>query len=364
MTTVSQAGMLVCLVLAAVLLTLPDSASAVQFFVDVGSSAADVQDTVATFQSALGAPNNGNTAGPLPSGRREINWDGGGAVDGTLSGTPFAGFQNRGVFFDTPGTSFLQGPVGPTAALNELSDVFNTDYSGTFAPFSPVRLFVPVGSNVTGANFSIPGSNGTVPATVAGFGAVFSDVDTGATTIEFFDSSNHLITTLTVPAITGNQTFSFGGILLDPSEPGIASLRITTGNAALGVADGGGVDVVAMDDFLFSEPRAVPEPATLLLLGSGLAGLASTAAFRRRRKESRRVKPDANFQGHVQLTMTPISGTVGRNVMAVCDPAYFTDVFELTPSDMGTCIVAVDLVAPGGAALPTPSTLPWPRKES
>jgi hypothetical protein len=302
-TTVSQAGMppdripnrrqarrrtmtaarLVLLALAAVLLTLPDSASALQSFVDVGSSAADIQGTVDSFRSALGALN-GNTPGPLPSGRREINWDGGGAVDGTPGGTPFAVFQNRGVIFETPGSGFLQGPVGPTGALNELSDVFGTDYSGTFATFSPVRLFTPQGSNVTDAKFSIPGSNGTVPATVAGFGAVFSDVDTGATTIEFFDASHNLITTLTVPAAIGNQTFSFGGILLDPSEPGIASLRITTGNAALGVADGRGVDVVAMDDFLFAEPRAVAEPATLVLLGSGLVWLASTAAFRRRRK--------------------------------------------------------------------------------
>jgi hypothetical protein len=263
------AARLVRLALAAVLLTLPDSAGAIQFFVDTGSGAADIQGTVDTFRSALGALN-GNTPGPLPSGRREINWDGGGAVDGALAGTPFAGFQNRGVIFETPGSGFLQGPVGPTAASNELSDVFGTNYSGTFATFSPVRLFVPQGSNVTEADFSIPGSNGTVPATVAGFGAVFSDVDTGATTIEFFDASNNLITTLTVPGVTGNQTFSFGGILLDPSERGIASLRITTGNSPLGLADGGGVDVVAMDDFLFAEPRAVAEPATLFLLGSGL----------------------------------------------------------------------------------------------
>jgi hypothetical protein len=116
--------------------------------------------------------------------------------------------------------------------------------------------------------------NGTVPATVADFGAVFSDVDTGATTSEFFDASNNLITTLTVPAAIGNQTF--GGILLDPSERGIATPRITTGNSALGVADGG-MDVVAMDHFLFAEPRAVPELATLLLLGSSFAWLASTA---------------------------------------------------------------------------------------
>src|SRR4029453_2326087 len=206
------ANRLVRLALAAVLLTLPDSASALQIFVDVGSNAADIQGKVDAFRSALGAPNNGNTLGPLPSGRREINWDGGGAVNGALAVTPFAGFQNRGAIFQTPGSGFLQGPVGPTAASNELSDVFGTNYSGTFASFSPGGVFVAQGSNVTVADFSIPGSNGTVRATVAGFGAVFSDVDTGATTIEFFDASDNLITTLTVPGITGNQTFSFGGI--------------------------------------------------------------------------------------------------------------------------------------------------------
>ena len=34
--------------------------------------------TVDAFRTALGDPNNGNNPGPLASGRREINWDGGG----------------------------------------------------------------------------------------------------------------------------------------------------------------------------------------------------------------------------------------------------------------------------------------------
>ncbi len=77
--------------------------------------------------------------------------------------------------------------------------------------------------------------------------------------------------------------------------------------------------------------------------------------FGRLHWKRQRAKPDANFKGTVQLTMTPITLKAARGAMAVCDPAHFTDVFELSPSDIaGTCTVAVDLVERGGAALATP----------
>jgi len=42
---------------------------------------------------------------------------------------------------------------------------------------------------------------------------------------------------------------------------------------ATGVNDGGDIDLAVMDDFLYAEPRAIPAPATLLLLLAGLLGL-------------------------------------------------------------------------------------------
>ena len=128
----------------------------------------------------LGDPNNLNNPGPLQKGRREINWDGGNpnVLDTTAPVTPFNVFLNtRGSQFTTPGLGLSQAPPsgGPQGGLAVLFG--NPTYGKIFRTFSPSRLFTPVGSNITEASFFIPGTNGTVPATVRGFGAVFTDVD-------------------------------------------------------------------------------------------------------------------------------------------------------------------------------------------
>ena len=89
--------------------------------------------------------------------------------------------NTRGAQFTTPGTGLTQAP--PTADSIQfppggLAGLFNNPTYGTiFSTFSPERLFTPVGSNITEAVFFLPGTNGGVPATVSGFGAVFTDVD-------------------------------------------------------------------------------------------------------------------------------------------------------------------------------------------
>jgi hypothetical protein len=173
-------------------LTLPTMASAVPVVFEVGGSddPSSIQTTVDAFRVALGDPNNGNTAGPLSSGRREINWDGGGSTANAPGGTPFNVFLNtRGGQFTTPGTGFVQAPASASGSGDDLGTFFgNATYDATFSTFSPVRLFVPVASNITDGLFFIPGTGGSTPATVSGFGAVFTDVDLAdSTQIEFFD---------------------------------------------------------------------------------------------------------------------------------------------------------------------------------
>ena len=247
-------------------------------FQAAGPTVASIQGTVDAYRTALGALNASNP-GPLPSGRREINWDGGGANDTTTAPvTPFDVFlDTRGGRFTTPGTGLSQAPPagGPQGGLAGLFD--NPTYGSIFSVFSALRLFTPVDSNITEAFFFVPGTNGGVPATVNGFGAVFTDVDQSdgsgpakrrgnrhaGTLIEYFgaadDHSRHhdhdgrpLFSSF-VPASPGDGSLSFFGIVFDDAR--IARVRITSGNVAPGPDDDRKHDVVVMDDFIYGEPQ-------------------------------------------------------------------------------------------------------------
>ena len=230
-------------------------------FQAAGPIAASIQGTVEAFRSALG-PNNGNEAGPLPSGRREIDWDGGQNNWTTeIARNPFRGFEvSRGALFITPdGIGFVQAPPAadpmlfPPGGLARLFD--NPMYGALVRTFSPPRLFSAIGSNVFEVDFVVPGG-GDTPATTRGFGAVFTRVGEpdGSTLIEYFGADGTLLFSSTVPASPGDGGLSFFGIVFDDAR--IGWVRITSGDAT-GPDHHGQHGIVVMDDLIYGEPQTV-----------------------------------------------------------------------------------------------------------
>jgi hypothetical protein len=95
--------------------------------------------------------------------------------------------------------------------------------------------------------------------------------------LNFLNASGVSLGTFSVP--TANNGLSFFGALF-PGEL-VSQIQIISGNVPLGPSESGAIDIIVMDDFLFSEPAAIPEPTTLLLLGTTMAGL-GLARWRRR----------------------------------------------------------------------------------
>jgi len=232
-------------------------------FQAAGPTAASIQASLEAYRLALGGDNNGIAKGPLTSGRREINWDGGGSTATALGATPLTQFlDGRGSLFVTPGSGFVQ------ATPSGLAQTFaNPTYEKVFQPFSQSRLFSSIGSNVMVVTFFVPGSAGGLVATTRGFGAIFSDVDLpdgsgpsgkrgnrkSSTLVEYYGEDGGLLYSSFVPASPGNAGFSFLGIAFKDAR--VASVRITAGNVAPGANDERSYDVVMTDDFIYGEPQ-------------------------------------------------------------------------------------------------------------
>jgi hypothetical protein len=231
-------------------------------FQAAGPTVASIQASVDAFRAAFGGANNGNAPGPITGGRREINWDGGGATTDAPAPTPFTGFQaNRGALFTTPGTGFVQATVPGL-----VSQFANVSYETRFQFFSPSRVFSAVGSNVTETRFFLPGGQ-NIAALTNGFGAIFSGIDQpdgsgpngprgsrGASTfIEFYDIYGTRLFVSDVPASPG-ASLSFFGVIYPDAR--IARVRITSGDGAPGPDDSALRDIVMMDDFIYGEPVA------------------------------------------------------------------------------------------------------------
>jgi hypothetical protein len=232
-----------------------------------GPTPASIQAAVDQFRADLG-PNNGIVAGSQPGGRREINWDGGGAAASpTIDGSPMTRFAARGATFLTRGIGF-ETSGAPSPEFGDITPL----YSALFAPFSPPRLFIALNTNEMDVVFNVPG-NAAVPAGVTGFGAVFTDVDSATSTrMQFFAPDGALLFERAVPAAAGNETLSFLGVSFDKGEI-VGRVHIVSGNTALGPDESDIRDLVAMDDFIYAEPVSIdglvisPESGTVFQIG-------------------------------------------------------------------------------------------------
>lgn len=227
-----------------------------------GANAAAIQATVDQFRQDLGGANNG-VGGSFTSGRREINWDG---VPDSFSAPNFlpVNFFNanspRGVIFSSSSTFnnasafFVSADSSnPTNTPVRFAEI-DPSYSTRFQAFSAERLFTARSNSLTEVNFFIPGTS--IPATVSGFGVIFTDVDqAGPTYIKFYGVNGQTLTFQSAPV--ADNGLSFVGVSFNAGER-ISRVEIISGNAVLanGSVDGGGNDVVAMDDFIYGEPRA------------------------------------------------------------------------------------------------------------
>ncbi|MBX9736772.1 MAG: PEP-CTERM sorting domain-containing protein [Phycisphaerales bacterium] len=261
---------------AALFLSLASSAQATQTFFASGASPADIQTTVDAFRAGLGGANNG-VGNPTSGGRREINWDGvpdSFSSPNNLPGNFFNSNSPRGLTMTTPGTGFRVSADSdnPTATPTLFADL-DPVIAGNFSTFSAQRIFTAMGSNITDVFFFVPGTN--TPATVLGFGVVFTDVEIAQTSsIQFYDVNDQPVGGVVAP-VSGNAGLSFIAMIRDSAE--IFRVRITSGQTQINGGDPS-LDYVAMDDFIYGEPVAIPAPSALALLALGGA-----AAIRRRR---------------------------------------------------------------------------------
>lgn len=221
--------------------------------ITVITAAGDITSKVNEFRAILGSQLN-TTPGAV-GGRREVNWDG---VPAELLNKPLPND-----FFNTSGANVpasRQRGLVYSAGVNNFqvsNDGFvelNSSTAAAFTAFSGDKIFANVGSNLWDIGFQVPGE--PVPATVNGFGLVFSDVDVpNSTFIEFFDGTRSL-GKFFAPAHDATSNLSFLGVHFANEK--VTGIKVGHEGSLIeggtDISEGGQKDFVVFDDFLFNEP--------------------------------------------------------------------------------------------------------------
>lgn len=224
----------------------------------VVSGSGDLTNAITQFRTVLGDPL--NTTPNQTAGRREVNWDGAPATVTNNNTFPLDFFNNT----DPAGPNARKRGLQYVGAANSLrldssnfSEIEST-YNDNFKAFSQKKIIATINSNITEIEFRVAGT--TTPASVKGFGVVFSDVDQdNYTTIQFYDG-NKSLGVFKAPVRSDANGHSFLGVQF-PNDK-VTRIKITAGNGTLGVgvkdiSNGGNKDLVVFDDFFYSEPKAL-----------------------------------------------------------------------------------------------------------
>lgn len=228
-----------------------------------GAGATDATAAFNAFRTAAGT-DNGVTATPQTSGRREINWD---AVrlDGTdnnnnttliikdkITGIPINRFQARGVTFSEV-----------LAVANDGFVSANANVANQFPAFSTANTFAAFNSNKYTVNFVLASAPTTTPVQAAsrGFGAIFLDVEqANSSSIEYFNGALSLGKFFVTPSASGQPQFL--GVLFN--APIVTRVVVTGGTTQVfnfnngqvtsGPAESATTDLAVVDDFVYAEP--------------------------------------------------------------------------------------------------------------
>jgi hypothetical protein len=228
-----------------------------------GAAPADLNNSINQFRTDLGGANNG-VGDSFGSGRREINWDGvpsSSAEPNFMAPDFFNTVSPRGMVLNTvdESTGLNDLRISANAASGVAPRFANIDasYANTFKTFSAERLLHARNARALDLSFFVPGTD--TPASVAGFGAVFSDIDAaGQAQIRCFGIDGRQLLAVNPSAL--NAGLSFVGFSFSDSSERCARVQIKLGSQALaaGITDGGGRDLIALDDIFFGEPQALP----------------------------------------------------------------------------------------------------------